>query len=477
MEITSVYFGLSALAASIVFYLINQKFRVIFLVFLSCAFIATLSYYLVIYVIAFSFFNYYFGIKIPSVRLKKTWFRIGIVINLCQLIFLRYATFAIDPIFGAFNSTIEVSAVSRIIIPLGISYFTLQGIGYLVNVKMGWEKPEKKFLEFLLYISFYPKFISGPIERSNHFLPQLKNQHNFNQQQVVDGLRIALFGFFKKIAIANQMAPFLTSTYANLNTADGSSLWVLLLIQPLYLYFDFSGYTDIAIGISKTLGIDLLPNFNRPFFSENMTTFWKRFHMSLSFWFNDYVFKQTSFKYRRWGIYSSVYALLLTWTLFGIWHGAGWNFMLLGLAQALALIYEFFTKKWRVRLFSKLPDYFKIWVGRIITYFFYGGSLVFFFSPNLKSTFLYFSKLFNVSGSIISTAYRVIPLSAMVFMFVFLLIEFINNDYESVSNKLNKFWTADNKINKLFRWATYSSVLAILFVLGTKVQQFIYAQF
>ena len=129
------------------------------------------------------------------------------------------------------------------------------------------------------------------------------------------------------------------------------SLWILLLLVPIYLYFDFSGYTDIAIGFAKVFGIDLLPNFNRPFFSENMTSFWRRFHMSLSLWFNDYIFKQTSFRYRKWGIFASVFAVFITWMLFGIWHGAGWIFMLLGFLQAVAIYYEVFTRKIRFKFF------------------------------------------------------------------------------------------------------------------------------
>ena len=130
---------------------------------------------------------------------------------------------------------------------------------------MGWENPEKDFLSFLLYITFFPKFLSGPLERSNHFLPQIKAEKTFEGHQVSEGMKIALIGFFKKIAIANQIAPYVLSTFNDLNSANGPWLWIMFFIFPLYLYFDFSGYTDIAIGISKTLGIDLLPNFNRPF--------------------------------------------------------------------------------------------------------------------------------------------------------------------------------------------------------------------
>lgn len=477
MEITSIYFGLSTIAAIIIFYFLKSRYRLVFLVTISCAFIASYSYYLLVYILFYTTINFYFGLKIPLVRNKKLWFRMGLVLNLLQLVILRYASFAIDPVFKVFNANIGISVISDIIVPIGISYFTLQGIGYLINVKMGWEKPERNYLDFLLYIVFFPKFLSGPIERSNHFLPQLKAENKFDGQQVTDGLRIALFGFFKKIAIANQIAPFLTRTYANLDATDGSSLWLLLIIQPLYLYFDFSGYTDIAIGFSKSLGINLLPNFNKPFFAENVTNFWKRFHISLSSWFNDYVFKQASFKYRKWGIYASIYALLLTWTLFGIWHGAGWNFMVLGLIQALALIYEFFTKKIRVKLFSGVPGQLRVWIGRVITYLFYGVSLVFFFSPDLDSAFGYFIDLFNVNNSFFAVAYVNIPLSAYAFMIVFMLYELVSNDYPDSFKKLDGIWSGEKMVKRLTRWVLYSLMLSILFVLGNDVQKFIYAQF
>jgi D-alanyl-lipoteichoic acid acyltransferase DltB (MBOAT superfamily) len=477
MEITSFYFVLFSIIAILIYYLLNHKFRTGFVALLSCGFIASYSYYLLIYVLFYSLINFYIGFRIHSTNSAKTWFRIGIIINLLQLVILRYASFVIDPIFQVFNSSLHISIVSEIIVPVGVSYFTMQGIGYLFNIKMGWEIPEKRFLDFLLFITFYPKFLSGPIERSNRFLPQLKAVHPFDRQRVADGLRMAFFGFFKKIAIANQIYPFLSSTYANLDSASSSSLWILIIIQPLCLYFDFSAYTDIAVGTAKTFGIELQPNFNKPFFSENMTNFWKRFHISLSSWFNDYIFKQASFKYRRWGIYASVYALMLTWTLFGIWHGAGWNFMILGFVQALAIIYEFFTKKWRVKLFSGMSNNLRIWLSRLITFIFYGTSLVFFFSPDIDTTFLYFSRLFNTGSSVVTIEYPAIPFTAVILMIIFLLIEYISNDFESIFKRMTDIWSAKNKHGIIFRWVTYSMLALILFFVGKEFQQFIYAQF
>ena len=477
MDFISLKFVALVIASVIIFYLLNQKLRIGYLAILSCGFISTFSYNLLFYVLIYSLINYFIGLKIQNSNHKILLYRTGILINISQLVFLKYASFAIDPFFRLFESKIFVSHLSEIIIPIGISYFTLQGIGYLINIKMGWEKPEKKFLHFLLYITYFPKFLSGPVERSNHFLPQLSLKQEFNEKQVSDGLRIALIGFFKKVAIANQLAPYIISAYADIHTAEPYSLLILFLIVPLYLYFDFSGYTDIAIGFSKLFGFDLLPNFNRPFLAENVSTFWKRFHMSLSLWFNDYIFRQTSFKRRKWGVWASVYAVFLTFILFGIWHGAGWNFMVLGLLQALAINYEFFTKKWRTRLYAKAPDFVRIWFGRIITYLFYCGSLVFFFSQDLKSAFIYFSKLTEISGPVPLDGLSTKPFEVLIYIPIFLFIELLQNDFTTTYNKLESFWFSEKPKNRILRWAIYSTLITIIFVVGLKAQQFIYANF
>lgn len=477
MEITSLYFALISIVTVFIFYLTSPRYRITLLSLLSCFFLATYSYILLFYVIAFSLINYYFGILIATTNHGKVIFRIGITINLLQLFLMKYASVFFKPINLLFNADLNFSILYDLVIPVGISYFTLQGIGYLINIKLRWEKPEKKFLHFFLYIAFYPKFLSGPIERSNHFLPLLKTLPPFDSQRIIDGLRLALFGVFKKVVIANQLAPFVIYTYTNIDSADSSTLWLMLLINPLYLYFDFSGYTDIAIGFAKTLGIDLLPNFNKPFMSENMTTFWKRFHISLSAWFNDYVFKQTVFRLRKWGIYASIVSVFATWMLFGIWHGAGGTFMLLGLLQAIAILYEFFTKSWRIKLFSKLPDRLRIWVGRFFTYVFFGSALVFFFAPNIRTAFHFYANLWNVNGFMIEGIRPSIFIMTLSFMILILVFETIQNDFKDYADKIENFWTGNKIYQRVARWVLYLVSISAIIVLGNEVQQFIYFQF
>jgi D-alanyl-lipoteichoic acid acyltransferase DltB (MBOAT superfamily) len=476
MSITSLKFIIPAIISAFIFYLLNPKLRNGYLALLSCGFIASLNYLLLPYILIYSLINFYIGIKLPLSNNKTALFRSGLIINLTQLIILRYSSFAIDPVFSLLSLDLHLSRLSEILLPVGISYFTLQGIGYLVNIKMGWEKPETKFLDFLLYITFFPKFLSGPIERSNHFLPQLKVQQSFSESGMITGFRTILIGLFKKVAIANQLAPYVISTYSDIGSVSSGSVWIILLLQPLYLYFDFSGYTDIAIGFARMFGIELLPNFNRPFFSHNMTTFWKRFHISLSSWFNDYIFRQTSFRLRKWGVYASIIGLLVTWTLFGIWHGAGWPFMLLGLLQALVIIYEFFTKKWRTYLFSKMPERIGLWTGRAATYLFYCTALVFFFAPDLRTVTGFFGKLLRFNFSISLDGISTLPFMLIIYIPFFLFLELLQEDFRTTWLRLENFWQSDNS-SRYFRWAVYSLIITILFIAGLKDQQFVYANF
>jgi len=254
-------------------------------------------------------------------------------------------------------------------------------------------------------------------------------------------------------------------------------LWLLIIIQPLCLYFDFSGYTDMAIGVAKLFGIDLLPNFNKPFFAENMTNFWKRFHISLSSWFNDYIFRQTGFKYRRWGVFASIYALFLTWMLFGIWHGAGWTFLLIGALQTIAISYEFFTKKIRLKIFSGIPLIVNSWISRILTYLFYSLCMVLFFSPDVKTAIGFLSKLTRFTGASPFDDISTKPFGVMIFIPVLLGIEFLQNDYPKVYAKLETCWSRDEKLQRILRWTVYSVVITIIYINGLKSQQFVYANF
>jgi alginate O-acetyltransferase complex protein AlgI len=360
---------------------------------------------------------------------------------------------------------------------VGVSYFILQGIGYLMNINLGWEKPERNFLHFLLYNVFYPRFISGPIDRSNRFLPQLHEKQSFDKDNVSEGFRLVLFGLVKKVVIANQLSAIVHGAFDTSADAESVHLLIAMLFQPLYLYFDFSGYTDIAIGIAKAFGIKIPMNFNRPFLAENMTNFWKRFHASLSSWFNDYIFMRTMFKYRKWKQNATTLALFVTWILFGIWHGAGWNFMFLGVLQALAVYYEFRTKRWRVKTFSRLPAFYAKWLGRICTYVFYSISLVFFFAPDLRSALLFFARI-PASGGFLPETFTD-PKFLMVLLFILLVMamEILKEDFGKASKKLEAAWNGQQWLSVGFRWIVYYAMIILFMVYNTQDLEFVYVQF
>jgi D-alanyl-lipoteichoic acid acyltransferase DltB (MBOAT superfamily) len=292
-----------------------------------------------------------------------------------------------------------------------------------------------------------------------------------------------LSGLVQKVVVANQLSLIVTPVYDKLNSSEGWMLILVIIANPLYLYFDFSGYTNIALGLARIFGVELLPNFNKPFLSENVTGFWKRFHMSLSLWFNDYVFKQASFRLRGYKSFASVIAVFITWFLFGIWHGAGWNFMVLGVIQAIAIIYEFYTKKQRYKVFSRLSPFLKKWIGRIITYLFFGVSLVFFFSTDLKSSVKFFSGLKSLALEIPSTTAPIIISDkisffiALIIMIGFLFMELLSVDHDRIYQRIDNLWKSNKTRVMLLRYSIYYFAIALVFYFGGMQSEFVYFQF
>lgn len=477
MEVTSFSFVAISIVSVFIYYKIEHRFRVAFLTLLSGLFLISFSCKLFLYLLIYSIVNYLFGKSIPNQRLKKILFISGIIFNLSQLIILKYASFTLSPFFGLLGIKYDLSLLTNYIIPVGISFFTLQSIGYLINIRMDWEVPEKRFLHFLLYITFFPRFISGPIDRSNHFLPQLDRYYNFDSQKITQSFRLILLGLFKKLVIANNLGLVVNGFYSDLNSIQEHSIWIIMFIQPLYLYYDFSGYTDIAMGIAGSFGLKLRPNFNKPFLSENMTEFWKRFHISLSSWFHDYVFVRIIFKTRKWGKGSIIIPLFVTWIIFGIWHGAGWTFMLLGVLQAIAIYYEYKTRRIREKLFSRFPSFQKRWMGRILTYMFYSLSLVFFFSPDLHSLGRIFANMFQSSLIWPDSMDNMSFILVMTFVLLLQIVEIISNDKIGGLHHIEVCIKRNTIMIRMLRWIFYLFVLILIVFLGNTGFEFIYFQF
>lgn len=290
---------------------------------------------------------------------KRILLFLSIAVNLFILFFFKYFGFITNNLVTLFlNIGITINAPEfDVILPVGISFYTFQALGYTIDVYRGDTKVEKNFFIYALFVSFFPQLVAGPIERSKNLLSQMHEKHYFDSDRVVRGLILMGFGFFKKIVIADRIAVLVTSVYDGYTTHTGIHIIMATILFAFQIYCDFSGYSDIAIGAAKVMGFNLMKNFDTPYFSKSVAEFWRRWHISLSTWFRDYVYiplggnrKGVLMKYRN---------LLMTFCLSGLWHGASWNFVMWGGLNGLFQVIGDITKEARrktIELFKFKTD-------------------------------------------------------------------------------------------------------------------------
>ena len=274
--------------------------------------------------------------KREEVRAKsKFWLVANIVMNLGILATFKYYDFFISE-FGALFEISTESLLLRIILPVGISFYTFQALSYSIDVYRGNIKPTKDIIAFLAFISFFPQLVAGPIERATNLLPQFLQKREFNYDQAVDGCRQILWGLFKKIVVADNCAMYVDQVWATYDTQSGSTLLLAAILFTFQIYGDFSGYSDIAIGTAKLFGIKLMRNFNNPYFSRDIAEFWRRWHISLTTWFRDYVYIPLGgSRVGKWKLVRNTFVIFL---LSGFWHGANWTFIAWGAYHAVLFL-------------------------------------------------------------------------------------------------------------------------------------------
>lgn len=309
--------------------------------------------------------------KAKTKKKKQVVLILLLVINLGILATLKYGDFFIsnlNSILGLFG--IPKRNLLGFAAPLGISYYTLQSMGYALDVYKGKCKPEHNFLKTSLFICFFPQMTQGPIGRFTDLAPQLFSGHKFSYQNLSFGLQRVLWGFFKKFVIGDQMKPMVDYIFAS-KTASGMTLFLGCIYMTLQMYADFSGYVDIVAGFSEVLGIRLMENFKRPFFSQSLAEYWRRWHISLSSWFRDYMFYPLSIskpavKFGKWGkkhfgirigkIFPAIYALFIVWFSTGLWHDSSWRYILWGVSNGVIII----GAMWLEPVFTKMKQFFHI---------------------------------------------------------------------------------------------------------------------
>lgn len=335
--------------------------------------------------------DYYTAIKMfaaSNESSKKRWFWLSIIINLGFLGFFKYYNFFITSVSESLNSLgLHVGkSTLDIILPVGISFYTFHGLSYVIDIYKNRIEPEKNVVTYSLFVSFFPLLVAGPIERATHLLPQIKMKRTFSDKLFREGILQISVGFFRKMVVADNLAVYVDSIYRNSDIHNSSSLLLASFFYTFQIYFDFSGYSDIAIGTAKLFGFNLKENFNLPYFSKSLTEFWRRWHMSLSFWLRDYLY--ISLGGNRKGIKITYRNLMITMLLGGLWHGASWNFVIWGGIHGLILSIEKFSfQKLKINDFGL--------IGGLITFAIVLIAWVFFRSPDITTSVYIISKFFT----------------------------------------------------------------------------------
>ena len=347
--------------------------------------------------------DYIIGLNIPkqdSEKNKKLLLWCSLLFNLSVLGFFKYYNFFVDSWIDLFSSiSYEIKSVwtLKIILPVGISFYTFQTMSYTIDIYRKKLEPTRDFISFASFVSFFPQLVAGPIERASNLLPQILKRREFQYEQGVQGLRLILWGMFKKVVIADSLAPMVDDIFSNYQDFGGETLWLGAIYFAFQIYCDFSGYSDIAIGTSKLFGFELMSNFKFPYFSRNIGEFWRRWHISLSTWFRDYLYIPLGgSKEGRW---KSVRNIFIIFLVSGFWHGANYTFVFWGLFHSLLFLPSFILKTNRTYKSSTIGEgtllqTLKEFTQIIITFLLVTMGWVFFRSETLLDSFVYLSKMF-----------------------------------------------------------------------------------
>ncbi len=365
------------------------------------------------------------GICLERYR-SKVILCISVFVLLCFLAYFKYFNFFLS----SFASLFGYNSVSlNIILPIGISFYIFSALSYLIDVYRKAYRAEKNFLFFALYISFFPKLTAGPIVRGNDFLTQIKSYRGFSFDAFKTGIQIFVFGLFKKMVLADHLGVFVDDVFHAPNAFNKFTVILAVLSYSFQIYFDFSGYSDMAIGLSQILGFDFSSNFNMPYISQSFSEFWKRWHISLSSWFQDYLYIPLGGS--RKGIYRTYFNLLIVMIISGLWHGAGWTFVLWGVFHGLASCFnKFFSNKIKDNN-SSLFNIFKV----AITYIFVSLFWVVFRADSLSTALNVYKSIFSIHTGINQPYFW--SFIAIICYIIAVIFAVLNSKKAKQSNKYN----------------------------------------
>ncbi|MFB9052835.1 MBOAT family O-acyltransferase [Formosa undariae] len=424
--------------------------------------------------------DYFIALHIDSssdVKKRKLWLWLSVGFNLSLLGFFKYYNFFTDSwidMFTMFGYEMKNSWTLRVILPVGISFYTFQTMSYSFDVYYKKLKPTRDYLSFAAFVSFFPQLVAGPIERASNLLSQILEPRVFNKNQMVAGLKLILWGLFKKIAIADSLSPIVDDIFVNYSNYPASTLILGVTLFSFQVYGDFSGYSDIAIGTAKLFGIELMSNFKFPQFARNVAEYWQRWHISLSTWFRHYLYIPLGGS--RGGKLRSVRNITIIFLVSGLWHGANWTFVFWGAFHALAFIPVYLMgrnaiyKDNVVAQNTMLPTFTEI--GQmVLTFAIVTFSRIFFRSETITDSFHFIGRIFS------NFSYQpyVHPLGYRMMDFYVLVILFVLYEYCIRKTERDPF----NFKSKYVRYTIYAVVIVtmLLYYDDSVNQSFIYFQF
>lgn len=394
----------------LLFYFSPDRCRWLVLLIASYGFYASFKApYLLAVLLVTTGISYVCGLRIAAQQdeaLQKRWLWIGCFACISLLALFKYLPFIesqTNCIFG-FSSTI-----SKTIISIGVSYFSFQAISYLADIYLEIEEPEHHFGRYALYMAFFPKLLQGPIERAGDLLPQLKYPYRFNYDAMRSGMLLFTWGLFKKVVVADRLALFTDQVYNNVHDYSGLSLILGTYAYALQIYFDFAGYTDMALGSAKLFNINLTQNFNSPYLATSVADFWRRWHITFSRWILDYIFKPLQMQWRNWGNWGVASALVVTFLISGIWHGVSWGFViwggLHGLYLASSVYYKPYQKKLHKVLGVEKTKLLKVWQV-FVTFNLISFAWIFFRAASLGDAWYIVKNVFNFRESYVQIQFN-----------------------------------------------------------------------
>lgn len=453
----------------------NLRFQNSLIVISSYVFYSFWDYRFLSLIILSTIIDYSIGLNIPkykSNKVRKLLLWSSVIFNVSVLGFFKYYNFFIDSWINLFSLVgYEIKSVwtLNIILPVGISFYTFQTISYIIDIYRGKIKPTEDFISFAFFVSYFPQLVAGPIERATNLLPQITRKREFKYEQGVQGLRLILLGMLKKVVIADSLAPIVDDIFSNYQDFDGGVLWLGAVYFAFQIYCDFSGYSDIAIGTSKLFGFEIMSNFKFPYFSRNIGEFWRRWHISLSTWFRDYLYIPLGGSQK--GRLVSIRNIVIIFLVSGFWHGASWTFIFWGLFHSLLFIPSFLLKTNRKYTASiigentKLPSFWEF-LQVVTTFLLVTIAWVIFRSDNIIDSFEYIYKMiFEINFP--SSHKR-----GILFLFIIIILDWVirRNERQGI------FLTLSSRV---LRYLFYSVIIFILLlmILGNKTNDFIYFQF